>query len=194
MMSTSSVRIAAWAVVALWLPYTALNTLFPGPQITYALGLALALLGLLLLRRAGISPGVCFVRVAPLSWQGALWLLPLLLAIPAAWLAGRFQGWNWLDNVVYAPLSALAQELYFRAALLAALTILCGGRRLLPLLLQSALFGLWHLRAFGSVPLLPAVGILVATAFAGFCWGMQARRDRTILYAWLEHTLLLAAF
>jgi hypothetical protein len=42
-------RLAAWAVIALWLPYAALNTIFPGPHLTYALGLALAALGLALL-------------------------------------------------------------------------------------------------------------------------------------------------
>jgi hypothetical protein len=44
--------LAAWAVIALWLPYAALNTIFPGPHLTYTLGLALAALGLALLRLA----------------------------------------------------------------------------------------------------------------------------------------------
>src|SRR5262245_33874376 len=117
-----SVPLAAWLVVALWVPYALLNTLFPGPALTYALGMALALAGLALLWLAGITPRACFVRLAPLSWRGALLLGLLLVFIPAALLAGRGQPPSWLDDIVYAPASALAQELYFRAALLAALT------------------------------------------------------------------------
>lgn len=183
---------AAWMVIALWIPYVALNTYFPGPALTYALGMALATAGLGLLYVAGISPRKCYVCLGQLSWRGALMLLPLMVVLPAAMLAGRLQPWSSLDYLVYAPASALAQELYFRAGLLAALTIVCRGRKHIALLLHAALFGLWHLRAFMTVPLLPAVGIILATTLAGLLWGLQAQRDRTILYTATQHALLLA--
>jgi CAAX prenyl protease-like protein len=184
--------LAAWAVIALWLPYVALNTIFPGPQITYLLAMALAALGLFLLRLSGISLGACYVRVGALSRQGALLLLPMLVVLPAALLVGRLQPWRPLDDLVYAPLSALAQELYFRGGLLVALATVCRGRKRMALAVQGALFGLWHLRAFTAVPMLPAAGIIVVTTIAGLLWGLQAQRDRTMLYAAAEHALILA--
>ncbi len=183
---------AAWAVIALWLPYALLNSLFPGPRLTYALGLALAVLGLALLGLAGVPPRDCFVRLAPLSRQGALLLLVLMPVLPAALLAGRIQPWSPLDDLIYAPASALAQELYFRAGLLTALGVVFRGRKYIALVAQSALFGLWHFRAFMAVPLLPAVGVILATAFAGLLWGLQAQRDRTMVYAAAQHALFLA--
>jgi hypothetical protein len=184
--------LAAWAVIALWLPYVALNMIFPGPQITYLLGLALAALGVLLLRLSGMSLGECYARVGPLSRQGALLLLPVLVALTAALIVGRLQPWRPLDDLVYAPMSALAQELYFRGGLLVALATVCRGRKRVALAAQGALFGLWHLRAFTAVPLLPAAGIIVATTIAGLLWGLQTQRDRTMLYAAAEHALILA--
>src|SRR5215813_6714424 len=38
--------LAAWSVVGLAAPYILLNTLFPGPTLTYILGMALALLAM----------------------------------------------------------------------------------------------------------------------------------------------------
>lgn len=184
--------LVVWAVLGLWIPYTVLNALFPGPLVTYALGLVLAALALALLHVAGVPLRDCFVRLAPLSRQGALLLLPLMVVLPAAWLAGRLQPWNWLYYLVYAPASALAQELYFRAGLLVALRLLLRGRERMALVLQSVLFGLWHLRAFGVVPPAPAAGIVLATFIAGMFWGMQVQRDRTILYAAIQHALFLA--
>src|SRR5262245_17507576 len=86
-----AVSLAAWLVVALWAPYALLNTLFPGPALTYALGMALALASLALLWLAGITPRDCFVRLAPLSRRGGLLLGLLLVFIPAVLLVGRGQ-------------------------------------------------------------------------------------------------------
>ena len=184
--------VATRGVIALWLPYTALNTIFPGPVVTYGLGLALAILGLALLHFAGVSLRECFVRLAPLSRQGALLLLILLPVLTVAWFADRLQPWSPLDDLIYAPASALAQELYFRASLLVALTMVFRGRKHVALLLQAILFGLWHLRAFATVPLAPATCIILATTVAGIVWGLQARRDGTMAYAAAEHALFLA--
>lgn len=184
--------VAAWGVIALWLPYAALNTIFPGPVVTYGLGMALAILGVALLRLSGVSLREGFVRLAPLSRQGAMLLLVLLPVLPVAWIAGRLQPWSPLDDLVYAPASAVAQELYFRASLLIALTLVLRGRKHAALLLQAVLFGLWHLRAFVTVPLAPAAGIILATTVAGAVWGLQTRRDGTMVYAAAQHALFLA--
>jgi membrane protease YdiL (CAAX protease family) len=189
-----SKTLASWLVIALWPPYVALNTIFPGPLMTYALGLALALLGLTMLWLAGVPLRAIYVRLAPLSPQGALLLLVLMLALPAAFIAGRLQPWNTLDNLVYAPASALAQELYFRAGLLVALTTVFRGRQFVALVAQGVLFGLWHIRAFAVVPLASAIGVILATTIAGLIWGREAQRDGTMIYAAAQHTLFLILF
>ncbi|HKB46163.1 MAG TPA: hypothetical protein VKC57_00595, partial [Ktedonobacterales bacterium] len=112
---------AVWIVIALWAPYALVNTLFPGPLLTYSLGLLIALVALGLLWSAGVSPRACFLALAPPSRQGLVLLALLSTFIPTALLLGRGQPFNWLDDLVYAPASALGQELYFRSALLVAL-------------------------------------------------------------------------
>lgn len=181
----------AWMVIGLWAPYTLLNTIFPGPALTYALGLSIAVLALGLLWGAGITPRECFLRFALISWRGIALLAILSLFIPAVLLLGRGQPLRWLDDLVYAPASALAQELFFRSALLYALIRVCRGRDRSALLLQAGGFAIWHLRAFSVVPFLPAAGVLVVTFLAGGLWGIQVLRDRTILYAAIQHTLFL---
>ncbi|HEV2457075.1 MAG TPA: CPBP family intramembrane glutamic endopeptidase [Ktedonobacterales bacterium] len=186
-----SVTAACWLVVGLWAPYALLNTLFPGPALTYTLGMALALAALGVLWLAGVSPHDCFVRVGRLSPQGAALLALLACFIPIALLAGRGQPPSALDDLVYAPASAIAQELYFRAALLYALTRLCRDKTRAAVSLQALAFALWHARAFEVVPVLPALAVLAGTFAAGMFWGVQVRRDRTVLYAAAEHTLFL---
>lgn len=186
--------LASWVVIALWLPYIALNTMFPGPLLTYTLGLALALLGLTLLWLAGVPVRASYVLLAPLSRQGALLLFVLMLALPAAFIAGRLQPWRPLDDLVYAPASALAQELYFRAGLLVALTTVFHSRKSAALVAQGVLFGVWHLRAFAVVPLAPALGVILATTIAGLIWGREAQRDGTMIYTAAQHTLFLILF
>jgi membrane protease YdiL (CAAX protease family) len=184
---------AALIVIALWAPYVVLNTLFPGPLPTYGLGLLIALVALGLLWSAGVSPRACFLAVAPPSRQGLVLLALLSAFIPAVLLLGRGQPFNWLEDLVYTPASALGQELYFRSALLVALGMAWrrGDVRIAPGG-QALAFALWHARAFRVAPLAPAVGVLVVTFVAGLLWGMEVRRDRTVLYAVLQHALFLA--
>lgn len=182
---------AAGIVLALWMPYALLNTVFPGPALTYALGLTLALAAQAALGLAGTGRDARLLRLGPLSWQGALILALLSLFIPAALLAGRGQPFSPLDDLVYAPASALAQELYFRSALLVALDWLLDGRARSVLTIQAALFALWHIRAFAVVGLGPALGVLALTFIAGLLWAAQVRRDRTMVYAALQHALFL---
>jgi len=77
------------------------------------------------------------------------------------------------------------------SALFFALTRLCRGRAWPPLLMQAALFGLWHARAFRVVAAGPALGVLTLTFAAGLLWGIQAQRDRTVAYAAAQHALFL---
>jgi membrane protease YdiL (CAAX protease family) len=183
--------VAAWIVVGLAAPYILINTVFPGPALTYTLGMALALLALVVLFLAGVTPRELHLRLSLPSRQGALVLALLLVFIPGALLVGRVQPLGWLKDLAYAPASALAQELYFRAALLFALNHLSRGNARLALALQALLFALWHIRAFEVATVSQALAVLALTFLAGLLWGWQAQRDRTILYTFLQHTLFL---
>jgi hypothetical protein len=187
-----SPAITAWLVVALWVPYVLLNTLFPGPVVSYTLGLLLAVIALGVLWLAGETPWTLYLRLALPSRAGLLILLLMLAFIPCALLVGRGQPFNAVDDLIYAPLSALGQELYFRAALLVALARILAVRPRLVVPAQAALFALWHARAFLVVAPLPALGALLLTCVAGLLWGAQASRDRTVLWAVAQHTLFLA--
>ncbi len=182
---------AAWGVLALWVPYTALNTRYPGPGLTYALGLVCAVGALGILHRAGVPPHRCGVRLARLSRAGGALLAALAGFVPAALLVGRGQFDGWWAVAVHAPASAVAQELYFRAALLTALPSLCRGRPRWAVPAQALLFALWHARAFCTVPATPAAGALVLLFVGGLLWGWQVQRDRTVLYAAVQHTVFL---
>jgi hypothetical protein len=187
------VSLAAGVVIALVVPYTMLNFFFPGPVLTYALGLGLALIALGALWLAGLPPKASRVRLAPLSRRGGLVLAVLLLYLPGAvWLrAGR--PWDWLDALVFAPASALGQELYFRGALLTALGSIGAVRGWRAVALQALAFGVWHLRAFRVVAPGLALVVLGGTCVVGALWGWQTRRDGTLVYALAQHTAFLIA-
>ena len=184
-------RLARGVVVALWLPYLALNTAFPGPGLTYGLGLAIAAASVGALLLAGATSRELFLRPAPLSRVGAVLLLAVLVTLPLAVAVGRGQRLEWLGTFGAAPASAIAQEVYFRAALLAALDGLSRGRH--GVSVQALLFAFWHARAFREVDPGPALLVLLGAGVVGLAWGWQVRRDRTVIYATIEHALLLAA-
>jgi membrane protease YdiL (CAAX protease family) len=177
---------AARIVMVLWLPYMLLNLFFPGPVLTYALGLSIALLALISLKLAHVPAIGIYPRIP--SRESVVALAILTLFIPLALLIGRGQSWDWLGNMVYAPASALGQELYFRSALLTAFGRY-GSRR--AILLQATLFALWHARAFRIVPAWEALLVLLGTFIAGIIWGWQVRKDNTTFYAFIQHLLFL---
>jgi hypothetical protein len=185
--------LAAGVVIALAVPYTMLNTLYPGPVLTYACGLTIALVALAALWLASIPLAACGVRVALLSRQGALALGALLLYLPVALWLGASHPRDWVAILIYAPASALGQELYFRGALLGALTQMGATRGRRAVGLQALAFALWHLRAFHVVKPGLALVVLGGTCAAGALWGWQARRDGTLLYAFAQHLLFLLA-
>lgn len=189
------VSLAAWIVVGLAAPYILLNTLFPGAARTYALGMALALVAASVLMLAGVTRHELLLRFAVPSRVGARLLALLLVFIPGALFVGRGQPPDTLNDLVYAPASAIAQELYFRSALLFALTHVLRSKSMdavrLALALQAGLFAVWHLRAFEVTTPLPALAVLLLACVAGLAWGAEAQRDRTLVWCALEHTLFL---
>jgi hypothetical protein len=92
-------RIAAGLVILLWLAYTALQTLFVMQHLSEALaailGLIPGILGVSALLVAGLVPGDCHLRMAPLSGTGLAVLAAVFFFALAAILP--FGAWTGLD-------------------------------------------------------------------------------------------------
>jgi membrane protease YdiL (CAAX protease family) len=181
---------ATAAVLGLGAVYTVLYTLVPDDTAGVFTHLLPGLLAVGALLLAGLSTEECFLRFAPPSGRS----LALLALFSAAALAvvlpvGHWAGRPWPQLLVYAPVTALAQELYFRAALLPALLARLP-RVTTAIVLQAVLFMAWHLpKAATSAPLWGAVAVAIVTLLGGLVWGRQVRRDRTIVYVLGFHAL-----
>ena len=188
-----------WAVVAvlvLWAGYTALQTLFVVGSLSEAWSSALGLLpgiaAVAVLTVASLGRDRLFLRPRPLSWQGFAVLVSILVFGLAVVLPfGTWQGWNWMAAFVYAPASGLSQELFFRAALLPAALVVFPNRPRLALVLHSAFFSIWHMGVFFTdAPIWAGFAVMLVPFISGIGWGWQVRRDGTVLWAMLQHSLI----
>jgi membrane protease YdiL (CAAX protease family) len=150
------------------------------------------ILGLVVLLAAGLSRQQCFFVVRPLSWRGfavlgAVFLFALVAILPVS----VWQGWSWKAALVYAPASGISQELFFRSALLPAALLLMKGRQGLALIAHSVLFGLWHVGPlFLGAPLWAVLLVMLVPFLSGLGWGWQVMRDRTVVWAMVQHSLI----
>jgi membrane protease YdiL (CAAX protease family) len=189
-------RVKLWvalaAVLLLGATYTVLNTIAPEGPLARLLAFAPGLLAIVTLILAGLTTGQCYLRWASLSRQGLMVLTAMFLLLIPILFSGQWLGWDWQAILLYAPAGAIAQELFFRAALLPALLHTFKGRVSLAIALQAALFVTWHWRTFVAAPTIGAdLAILVVLFLAGLGWGWQVQRDKTILWAVLQHTFFL---
>jgi membrane protease YdiL (CAAX protease family) len=134
-----------------------------------------------------------YLRFGRLSRPGLLVLAATtILLLPILGSNSGWSGWKWLPALIYAPASGIAQELYFRSSLLPALERVLGGKKIPALLLHGLLFIGYHLRTFRSVPSLPISLLIASVLFAAGCgWGWQVQKDRTVVWAMLQHSLFL---
>jgi hypothetical protein len=116
-------------------------------------------------------------------------LTPLLVLILPA---GDREGWS-TGHALEGLLSGVEQELYFRAALLPAVIWLLPGRFRLALMIHAGLFVTWHLRMFAETPPLAWIPNVLVLFTAGTGWGRQVYRDRTLVWAALQHSFFLIA-
>jgi hypothetical protein len=156
------------------------------------LGLVPGLLAVALLLAAGFGRADLYLRIGRLSARGLAALVgvsPLLAVILAS---GTWQGWD-AAYAVESALGGVAQELYFRAALLPALRWCFLGRFAPALAAHALLHVLWHGRMFVQAP--PAAWPLffVVQFLAMLGWGYAAHRDRTLLWVVLQHSAFLIA-
>jgi membrane protease YdiL (CAAX protease family) len=190
-------RTAVGIVIGLWLVYTVLQTL----SVVYKMdgiwsaiaGFVLGLLAVGVLLSAGLSAAECYLQVRRLSWAGLAVLVAVAaLALAAILPVGTWQGWNWLAALVYAPAGGFAQELFFRSALLPAMHLaLKKERPWWALLLHALLFGVWHIAPlFVGAPPWAVAAVMLVPFVCGIGWGWQVRRDRTVLWAMVQHSLI----
>ena len=180
-------------VLLAWLVYSLLFVLYLPEPWASLLGFLPGLLALGALALAGFYCERAYLRIrrptpAGLAMLAALFL-PMIPVVVSGFLQAGWAGWDWRQALLYAPASGVAQELYFRAALLPALEWLLDRPRR-ALLLSSLMFSLFHAGMFTVAPPAAAVSALLVTFLAGLGWGWQVQRDRTVLWAMLHHALL----
>jgi membrane protease YdiL (CAAX protease family) len=185
--------------IALWLAYTAIQTLsvvYPVAEPwSSAIGFVPGLLALGVLLAAGCSAQECYLEPGRPSRAGLAVLVTIaVLALVVVLPFGRWQGWNWQAALLYAPADGIAQELFFRSALLPAMHLAFKRKRpWLALLLHTLLFGLWHIAPlFLGAPLWAVVAVMLVPAVCGIGWGWQVQRDGTVLWAMVQHSLIWA--
>jgi membrane protease YdiL (CAAX protease family) len=188
--------VALAAVVVLWAAYTLVQTLGVVGTISEAwsagLGFLLGILGVVVLLAAGWSRQDCFLVSGRLSWPGfAVLAAVLVFALSSMLPVMEYQGWSWMAALVLAPAGGIAQELFFRSSLLPALRRVLPGRPGWALVGHSVLFGLWHIGPlFVGAPFWAVMAVMLVPFLSGLGWGWQVSRDRTVLWAMVQHSLI----
>lgn len=188
--------VAAGVVLLLWLAYTTLQTSFvlghANDTWSAILGFIPGILGVGILLLAGISCADCFLQFKLLSRAGfAVLAVVFVFALAAILPVSVWHGWSWSAALIYAPASGISQELFFRAALLPAMHLILRKHNSLALILHSVLFGLWHIGPlFLGVPLWAVFAVMFVPFLSGIGWGWQVKRDGTVIWAMLQHSLI----
>ena len=173
--------------------YTALDIL----QLPEALFALLAFIpgaaSLIALAMAGLTRAELNLRLARISLAGfAALAATSILLLPVLGSSTTWIGWRWVAGLVYAPASGIAQELYFRSALLPGLERAFKRRGTVSLIAHAAIFVGFHVRTFLAISSLPPALIVALVLFLAGCgWGWQVQRDRTVVWAMLQHSLFL---
>jgi membrane protease YdiL (CAAX protease family) len=201
-MSTLSSRrpikssLAVGLVLLLWIGYTTIQTLSVVQLLSEAglalLGFVPGMLGAAVLLAAGLSRQDCFLQFERLSRTGFAVLVAIFIFALAAILpVGEWRGWNWTAALLYAPAGGVSQELFFRSALLPAIQLALGKRLRLALVVHSLLFGLWHIGPlFLGAPVWGVLAVMLVPFICGIGWGWQVQRDRTVIWAMVQHSLI----
>jgi hypothetical protein len=128
--------------------------------------------------------------VAPISKRGMfIYVVLAFLVLGTMIPLFKWRGFDWIALLLYAPATAVSQELFFRSALLPTLTKSLKGQSMLALLLHTTLFGIWHAGVFRYAPLWTGIAVILVPTLPGLGWGWQARKDETVFWAMMQHTL-----
>lgn len=186
-----------FGVLGLWLIYTAIQSASLAQVIAEPfasiISLVPGLLGIILLLSTNFQPSDLYLRLGGISKIGvALYAAMIILSWFIVFPTGTYAGWRSVAALLYAPIGAISQELFFRAVLLPVLLLAFNGRTWLALIGHSILFGLWHIGTiFAGAPIPTALAVMFVPLLFGLAWGWQVMRDRTVLWSILHHGLLL---
>ena len=187
-----NIRWARLIILFLWAIYTALQILFLDQPIVDLIGFLSGIVAILVLLTSGFSLANCYLRWASISKKG----LYLYIAILTFWVVivlptGGNPHWDWQSVFIFAPATSVAQEIFFRSALLPILIVTFKGNFRHALLLHSILFGIWHMGVFTTdAPIGAAFFVVLVPTLISLAWGWQVHRDGTVVWAILHHTIL----
>jgi membrane protease YdiL (CAAX protease family) len=183
-------------ILLLWVGYTVLQTSAVIGHISEgwsaALGFLPGVLGVAVLLSAGMKCEDCYLVAKPISLPGVAVLAGVFVfALSTMLPAMVWRGWSWRAALILAPAGGVAQELFFRCSLLPAFERLLGNRHRLALVIHAILFGLWHIGPlFVGAPVWAVIAVMLVPLLSGIGWGWQVMRDRTVLWAMIQHSLI----
>jgi membrane protease YdiL (CAAX protease family) len=189
-----SVRAALGFILLLGFVYTVHFASYQYGPIYELLRFVPGLLGVCALLTAGIATKDCYLKFAPISKPSILvYAVLLFLMLPVVITGLQSGGWagiDWRLIFINAPIDAISQELFFRAALLPALLLVMPRKPRFALVLHAMIFAFYHIGMFRVAPPGAAVSALFLTFLIGLGWGWQVKRDGTIVWAMIHHTIL----
>lgn len=182
-------------VLVLAVAYTAHDTLQMHEPFFSVVSFAPGMISLWVLLSSGFTREECGLAARWFSRPGIVVLvLTFLLLLPILLPGTPVVRWDLLSAVVYAPASGVAQELFFRSALLPVLTKCLGRRSRLALPIHCVVIVAYHLRTFRSIGAFgPSIAVAVVLFLAGLAWGWESQRDRTVLWTSVQHSIFLGA-
>jgi membrane protease YdiL (CAAX protease family) len=187
-----NIRSARHIILTLWVLYSGTQIIFLDKPFVDLIGILSGAIAILALLASGFSLTDCYLRLASISKTS----IYIYCAILIFWLGivlptGGNPQWDWRSIFISAPATSIAQEIFFRSALLPILLATFKGNFRSALILHSILFGLWHMGVFAtSAPIGAAIAVILVPTLISLAWGWQVHRDGTILWAILHHTIL----
>lgn len=182
------------AIITLWFANVVLFALYIDEPLASILAFTPGILGVGILLKYELSPEECYFKIRPISYKGlVVYIAMLTLMIPVVYTGFRTRttgGLDWIQALVYAPVSGIPQELFFRSTLFPLLIRGLGGRVWPAMVIDSVLFALYHVGMFFVAPQWAAVSALIITFIAGLGWTWQVQHDRTVYWAMLHHSCL----
>jgi membrane protease YdiL (CAAX protease family) len=183
-------------VILLWAGYTVLQTMSVVGRVSegwsIAFGFLPGILGVAVLLSVGMTREDCYLVFKPISPRGfAVLAVVFAFALSAILPVSIWNGWSWKAALILAPASGISQELFFRSSLLPTFQYLFRKKQKLALVLHSVLFGLWHIGPlFVGAPVWAVFAVMLVPFVSGIGWGWQVIRDRTVIGAMIQHSLI----
>jgi membrane protease YdiL (CAAX protease family) len=187
-----NIQLSSLITLLLWGIYSTFQIIFLDQPFVDLIGFLAGILAIAVLLTSGFSLTDCHLRFAPISKRAAwLYVVIFLLWLGVVLPTGGKPHWDWQAIFIFAPATAIAQEIFFRSALLPVLFHTLKGNFGWALFIHSILFAIWHMGVLTTnAPPAAAMAVILVPFLISFAWGWQVHRDRTVLWAILHHTLL----